>query len=150
MRISHVKLSLGIIAMAGFMLACQSPSDKEAKAKTDVTRAEEDLRAKEAAASADALKQSEEAEWKALKAATEASIKANELRIDELRAKKSSSAKTVDQINALEKRNKDLKAKLDNYEKNRPTDWAAFKRELSHDMESIADAFKELGQDNKK
>jgi hypothetical protein len=149
MKITHIKLSLGIIAMTGLM-ACQSPSEKEAKAKVEVTKAEEDLKAKEAAASADALKQTEEAEWKALKAATEASITANELRIVELRAKKSSSAKTVDQINALEKSNKDLKTKLDNYEKNRPTDWAAFKREMSHDMESIANAFKELGQDNKK
>ena len=150
MKITHVKRMLGIIAIAGFMLGCQSPSEKEEKAKAAVTKAEEDLKAKEAAASADIIKQTEEAEWKALKAATEAAVKANDLRIVELRSKKSGSAKTVDQINALEKSNKDLKTKLDNYEKNRPTDWAAFKREMTHDMESIADAFKELGEDNKK
>ena len=149
MKISHIKLSLGIIAIAGLM-ACQSPSDKEAKAKAEVAKAQEDLKAKEAAASADALKQTEEAEWKALKAATEADIKANELRITELRAKKPNSTLTAERINALEKRNKDLKDKLDNYEKNRPTDWAAFKREMKHDMDAIAEAFKELGQDNEK
>ena len=150
MKITLVKQTLAVFAIAGLMLACQSPSEKEQKAKVELAKAEEDLKAKEAAASADVIKQSEEAEWKALKSATEASIAANELRIKELRAKKSSSTKTVDQINTLEKRNKELKEKLDNYEKNRPTDWAAFKRELSHDMESIADAFKELGEDNKK
>ncbi|MFM9985947.1 MAG: hypothetical protein ACKVOK_11985 [Flavobacteriales bacterium] len=150
MKITHMKRTLGIIAIAAFMLGCQSPSEKEEKAKVAVTKAQEDLKAKEAAAAADVIKQSEEAEWKALKSATEAAINANDLRIVELRAKKSGSAKTVDQINALEKSNKDLKTKLDNYEKNRPTDWAAFKREMTHDMEAIAEAFKELGQDNKK
>ena len=149
MKISHLKLSLGIIAIAGLM-ACQSPAGKEAKAKAEVTKAKEDLKAKEAAAAADASKQTEEAEWKALKAATEADIKANELRIKELRAQKPNSTLTEERITALEKRNRDLKDKLDNYEKNRPTDWATFKREMKHDMDAITEAFKELGKDNEK
>lgn len=145
-----LKPSLYFAAIAALMLSCQSPSEKEANAKEDVVKAQEELKAKENATSADAMKQMEEAEWKALKAATEASVNANELRIRELRAKKNDTIRTKERIDALEKRNKDLKAKLDDYEKNRPTDWAAFKREMTHDMESIANAFKELGEDNKK
>jgi chromosome segregation ATPase len=102
---------------------------------------------------ADAVKVANEEEWKAFKTETELQIKANENRIAELRAKMKKSGKTFDEmyeknINNLEQKNKDLKARLNGYETNQ-SDWESFKREFNHDMDELGQALKDLTVDNK-
>ena len=64
------------------------------------------------------------------------------------------SGKTLDavyeqRIDTLEKKNRDLKARVDAYDKSQ-SDWESFKREFNHDMDELGQAFKDLTVDNKK
>ena len=49
----------------------------------------------------------------------------------------------------LELQNKDMKARLEAYEKIQ-SDWESFKYEFNHDMDAIGEALKDLTVDNKK
>ena len=132
---------------------CASNADKEEAAAENVTEAKEELRdvKNEAAADAEAIATAEE--WQAFRAEAEAKIKDNDTRIAELKQKMKKSGKTMDsiyekKIENLEAKNRDLKLKLDNYEKTQ-TNWESFKTEFNHDMDEFGKAFKDLTVDNK-
>jgi len=50
-------------------------------------------------------------------------------------------------IETLEEQNRDLKVRLDVYEKNN-SDWETFKREFNHDMDELGKALKDFTVDN--
>lgn len=78
----------------------------------------------------------------------------NDMRIAELRKEKSSDDKEVKarydkKIDALEKRNQELKTKLTNY-KYEKSNWQTFKQEFKHDLDGLGNAFKDFTVRNTK
>jgi hypothetical protein len=93
-------------------------------------------------------------EWAAYKADVEAKIDANEKRIAELKAKVNKPGNKlidkvrVERIEALEERNRNLRAKIAGYESNK-TDWEKFKEEVNHDLDELGKAIEDVFTDNK-
>jgi hypothetical protein len=141
--------------MAGtIFISCQSSVQKQEAARAKVQDAKQELNAaqKEANAAAQVVATAEE--WEAFRNESELKIKANEVRIAELNVKMKKPGEIFDaiyekKITNLELQNKEMRARLVAYEKNQ-TNWESFKREFNHDMEAIAQAFKDLSVDNKK
>jgi len=93
-------------------------------------------------------------EWKTFRSESELKIRDNEIRIIELNVKLKKPGETFDarnekKIAILELQNKDMKARLEAYEKIQ-SNWETFKREFNHDMVAIGDELKDLTVDNKK
>ncbi len=137
-----------------FLTSCQSEAQKSETAQNKVQDAKEDLKEAQTDAAVAAQKAATAEEWKAFKTDSEAKIKANEVRIAELKDKMKASGKTMDAVYAknidlLEQRNKDLKNRMDAYEKGQ-SDWESFKREFNHDMDELGAALRDLTVNNKK
>lgn len=132
-------------AIAGvFVSSCDSNAKKVEDAKTDVTDAKQEL--KEA-------RQELNAEYAPFKADFETKIAANEQRIADLKTIVNRPGKLPfdenrkRKIDDLEQKNKEMRIRIDNYEKS-PSDWEIFKKEFNHDMEGIGEAFKDLDKKN--
>ena len=126
---------------------CRPSTPREDAAKTEVLEANEELK--------DARKAATAEEWKAFKDESELKIRDNEVRIAELKSKIKKSGKELDalynkKIDALEQQNKDMKARIDVYEKNNKSDWESFKREFNHDLDKLGKALKDLTLNNTK
>ena len=133
--------------MAGAVLtSCDSKQDKVEDAKENVTEAKEDLK--------DA-QQELNAEYPAYKIDMNKRIVANETEIARLRAiinkpgEKPLDNARRDKIDDLERRNADLRTRLDGYETKR-SNWEEFKREYNHDMDELGNSFKDMGKNNVK
>jgi alanyl-tRNA synthetase len=145
---------IAAIAVESAMNSCQSPAEKVDDAQANVEDAKQELKDVQKDVNADAVKAANAAEWQAFKTETELKIKNNEIRISELKVKMNKAGNTRDEnlskrIDTLEQKNKDLQVRLDAYEKSQ-TDWAAFKREFTHDMDELGKALSDLTVDNKK
>ena len=138
--------ALSVIIASSIFTSCESKDKKVEDAKEDVQDAKQEL--KEA-------QHELNAGYSTFKTDAETKIADNEKRIAELREKLNKPGKApLDEmrkkrIDELEEKNAVLRARLYGYEKER-SDWETFKREFNHDMESIGDAFKDLGKDNTK
>ena len=149
------KLILATVFFMGFIaIGCQSSSEKVENANKKVEEAREDLQEAKEDANKVAMKVADAEQWKTFRTDTEVKIKANEDRIVELRAKIKKPGTAMDaeyakRIDTLELKNKELKARMDNYETNQ-SDWEEFKREFNHDMDELGQALKDLTVDNKK
>jgi len=141
--------------MAGTIFTgCQSWTQKQKAAQDKVQDARQDLNAARKNANEVAQKAATAEEWKTFKSESELKIKENEIRINELTVKIKKPGKLFDahyekRIAKLEQQNKDLKARLEVYEKSQ-SNWESFKREFNHDMDEIGQALKNLTVDNKK
>jgi uncharacterized protein HemX len=143
-------ISLAIVASAlavSIFTSCGPANPKEQADQTQVKKDKEELKIDQRAATAE--------EWKTFKDESELKIKDNEARIAELKAKIKKSGKELDavyekKVDALEQQNRDLKARIDTYEKNGKSDWESFKREFNHDMDELGKALKDLTVDNVK
>jgi serine phosphatase RsbU (regulator of sigma subunit) len=118
-----------------------------------VKEAKQDLKKVQADANEEAQKLEKEQEWETFKSDAEITIRNNEIRIGELRVKLRKEGKILDpmyekKIETLEQQNKDLKKRIEDYEKNQ-SDWEIFKREFKHDMDELGKALKGLTVDNK-
>jgi len=141
--------------MAGTIFtSCQSSIQKQEAAQAKVRDAKQDLNAaqKDAKAAAQVVATAEE--WKAFRSESELKIKDNEIRITELNVKMKKPGEIFDALYAkkianLEQQNKDMRARLEAYEKSQ-SNWESFKREFNHDMDAIGQALKDLTVDNKK
>jgi len=144
-----------VILIAGTALVgCKSSTKEEdasqqkvLDAKENGQGAEDTLVAGKKAASAE--------EWQTFKNDTDSIIDVNEARIAELKLKMKKTGKSIDakydkNIEVLEQKNKNLKAKIEIYKNDANTDWQSFKREFNHDMNEIGQALKDLTIDNKK
>ena len=140
--------------MAAFLLtSCRSPEQKEDAAKQNVNEANQDLQETQQENNLEAKQVASAEEWKEFKMETEAKISKNEERIAELKVKMNKPGKTfdklyADRIDTLEKRNSEMRSRLDIYEKEQ-SDWASFKREFNHDMDELGRAIYDLTVDNK-
>lgn len=156
-----MKKNLFTVTMAAMLVAggmftgCDTTSaDKVNKAEENVKDAEKNLKEAKAGKVAAVEKEATDAEWKVFKEDSDAKIAMNEARIAEMKDKMKSSGKTMGKIYAgrienIEKKNVELKERLDNFDKEQ-TNWDSFKREFNHDMGEIGSAFKELGTDSSK
>jgi len=147
-------LTIAMLIVSGSFIGCQSPTEKKEAAEKDLQNAKEDLQ-KAQNEVADSLHRAATAEeYEAFKADAQIRINKNNDRIAELRVKKSKPGKTLDEyyesrITALEKRNRELKDKIDMYDRSQ-SNWAEFKREFNHDMDELGKAIDDLFVDNKK
>jgi uncharacterized protein with FMN-binding domain len=146
--------TIAMLIVSGSFIGCQSPSEKKESAEKDLQEAQKDLREAQQEV-ADSLHRAATAqEYEAYKAEVQVKIKKNDDRIAELRVKKAKPDKTLDEyyesrIAALEKKNRELRDKIDTYDRSR-TDWGEFKREFNHDMDELGKAIEDLFTDNKK
>lgn len=133
---------------------CQSSDSKSGKEHDKVNMDMEHMDMEHKNSMTEVEKNNSADEWKAFRKDAEARIRDNETRIAEAREKMKETGKVIDavlekKIDLLEKRNKDLRAKLDAYERDQ-SDWESFKREFNRDMDAIGQAFRDLTVDNKK
>jgi hypothetical protein len=140
-------VAIAAISTTAIFTGCGPSTPKEKAAQAQVNEAKEQLN--------DAQKEATAEEWKAFKDESELKIRENEAGIAELKAKIKKSGKELDavyekKVDALEQQNKDMRARISNYEKNTKSDWEAFKREFNHDMDKLGSALKDFTVDNKK
>jgi hypothetical protein len=93
-------------------------------------------------------------EWKTFRSESEQKIRDNEIRLTELNVKMKKQGRVIDtpygkKIAILELQNKDMKARLESYEKIQ-SNWITFKHEFNNDMVAIGDELKDLTVDNNK
>lgn len=143
-----------MMAITGLIfISCESPAQKSENAQTDVKDAKQNLKEAQHAADAAALKAASAEEWNTFKNESEAIIRNNEVRIAELKDKMKKSGKTLDAVYAeniskLEQKNRDMRTRIDAYEKGQ-NGWESFKREFNHDMDELGKALKDLAVNNK-
>jgi len=148
MKKTIITLAVSSMLIAGSVFtSCKSPAQKENAAQQDLNEAQNEV-------NAEAQQVATAEEWAAFKIEADAKIQDNEVRIAELKVKLNKPGKILDpiykkRIETLEEQNRDMKARLDVYEKNN-SDWESFKREFNHDMDELGQALKDLTVDNKK
>ena len=142
-----------ILALAAFALlagavstSCNSSSKQVDDAQNSVKEARQDL---------DAANKEYLVEIENFRIEMAARIDANDKRIAELKANISHEKKEVradykKRIDALEKKNRDLKKKMEVYNDNGRENWEIFKAEFNHDMDQLGQAFKDIGVRNTK
>ena len=151
--ICFVALTLPLIAGIIFT-GYWSSTQKQKAAQTKMLYANGDLNAAQEDANEVAQKAATAEEWKTFKSESELKIWDNEIRITELNVKLKKPGEIFDaryenKIAILELQNKDMKARLEAYEKIQ-SNWETFKHEFNHDMVVIGEELKDLTVDNKK
>ncbi len=147
-------LAVITIFMSGSLLtSCQSTAQKERVAQDKVDNAQENLDVAKYNADMVDQKVATAEQFKTYKLETELKIKNNEVKIAEIKLKIRKSGAAFDEgfankIDSLELKNKNMKSRIDNYEKSH-SDWETFKREFNHDMDELGNAVKDLGVKNK-
>ncbi|PVX47872.1 hypothetical protein C8C85_3835 [Flavobacterium sp. 103] len=153
-----MKKSILTLAIATFMIgsmvtSCKPNTEKEQtaqdsvdSAKVAVTDAENDLDEAKRVATAE--------EWQAFKDSTNVKIEENNAKIAELKLKIKKTGKDIDKayqrnIDTIEQKNKNLKAKMDSYKNDVNSDWQSFKREFNHDMDELGQSLKDFTVNNK-
>jgi hypothetical protein len=144
MKKSIYKLSLVACLLGGILTGCHTPAEKVANAQISVDAANEELDQANHEYLAEVEKYRKEASEK---------IAANEKSIAEFNARmatEKSDAKAAyqDKITAIEKKNSDLKKKMDEYKAEGKDQWEKFKIEFSRDMDELGKAFKNLTTSN--
>lgn len=141
------KFPIVIIAIAVLSNACDSaePVERIEKRDSDTIKVTQQP---------DSQRAANDKEWLQYKSEIEVRIKTNEVRIAQLKDKKANPGTKMDayyteRIDALTQKNIDLKNRINNYDKNR-SDWEAFKREFSHDMDDLGESLKNFAVDNKR
>lgn len=133
------------VMIAGVITAgCSSSAGRVKKAEKNVASANKDLKAANREYQADLENYRKEV--------TE-DIAANDRSIADLKEtinEQSSDVRAAykKEIDDLEKKNQEMKKKISEYQDDGEDKWNAFKLELSHDMEALGKAFKNIGVKN--
>ena len=141
-------LSLTVVAClaGGFLSGCNTSAQKVENAQDNVDAAEQELNKANQEYLADVEKFRKEAAEKI--ALNNQSIAEFNLRIENEKAE--AKAEYKKQIAAIEKKNTDLKKKMDDYKADGKDQWETFKSELNRDMAELGTAFKNLTVNNTK
>ncbi|MES2477781.1 MAG: hypothetical protein V4561_01750 [Bacteroidota bacterium] len=147
-------IALSAIAVCGLSIGCANNADKLAEANQETKDAKEELANAQVDAAVSAQRAATAEEWKLFRLESDVKIQKREAEIAALKQSLRKTGGESDEINAekileLEQRNKDLNAKINNYEASQ-SDWATFKREYDYDMESMSKAIQDLGTNNTK
>ena len=146
MKKSYMSLVLSFFLTTILLISCASPSEKVENAKEDVVDANNKL---------DTAIKNYQADINAYKIETASKIAANELAIKNFNSKienekKELRASYLSKIEVLEKKNRDLKNKLDNYQDDGNDKWRTFKAEFGKEMDDLGKSIKDLAsKDNK-
>ena len=145
-------MSVGLTGL--LFTSCKSNTEKNEEAVENVNDANANLKDVQDSAIVDASKKATDAEWQTYKAEMLTSISANEIRIVDLKKALNKPGTKFDanyskNIDSLQKRNLDLKNRIENYENNQ-TDWSSFKREFNLDMEEFGKEVDDFIEKNKK
>jgi hypothetical protein len=133
MKKTQLLLAAAIVTLGLAWTSCNSPSDKVANAQNDVKAANADL---------DAANKELLAEINKYKAATADSIEQNDKSIAEFDAridkqKVEARDEYRKKITELDKKNNDMKKRMDDFKAGSKEDWEAFKKSFSQDMHSM-------------
>jgi hypothetical protein len=137
----------GLALLTGLALTgCSTPAEKVENAKNDVEKSKADLNA--------ANLQYEE-DYAAYKKETADKIAANEKCVADYKSriaqeKRQARDNSNRKIEVLEKRNNDMKRKLEDYRADNKDHWESFKVEFNHDMDELVKAFQDLTVNNTK
>ena len=147
-------IALSAIAVCGLSTGCANNADKLAEANQETKDAKEELANAQVDAAVNAQRAATAEEWKFFRLESDVKIQKREAEIAALKQSIHKTGGESDEIFAekileLEQRNKDLNAKINNYEASQ-SDWATFKSEYDYDMESMNKAIKDLGTNNVK
>jgi predicted small secreted protein len=137
--------AIAFVAMAMFA-SCNTPAQKVENAKDNVENAGVDL---------DKANREYLAEVENFRKEISAKIVTNDQLIAELKAKAANENRELkadykEVIASLEKKNSDLKKKLDEYKEDGKKNWASFRDEVNQDMKELGRAVKDFFTDNKK
>jgi hypothetical protein len=141
-----MSLVLSFFLTTILLISCASPSEKVENAKEEVLDANNKL---------DTAIKNYQADINAYKIETASKIAANELAIKNFNSKienekKELRASYLSKIEVLEKKNRDLKNKLDNYQDDGNDKWRTFKAEFGKEMDDLGKSIKDLAsKDNK-
>jgi|LauGreDrversion4_2_1035121.scaffolds.fasta_scaffold913509_2 hypothetical protein len=141
-----MSLVLSFFLTTILLISCASPSEKVENAKEEVVDANNKL---------DTAIKNYQADINAYKIETASKIAANELAIKNFNSKienekKELRASYLSKIEVLEKKNRDLKNKLDNYQDDGNDKWRTFKAEFGKEMDDLGKSIKDLAsKDNK-
>lgn len=147
MKKTIYSIALALIAGATFT-ACQPTNQQENETQADVESVKQDLEDVKNDTKQNAADLVSAAEWKTYKSNSQVTIDNYETRIAQLNEEIRRSGRTIDvvyeeRINALEQRNKDLKAKMEAYEINQ-SDWVTFKMEYDNNIDELGKALKDF------
>jgi chromosome segregation ATPase len=152
MKKSIKALAITVLATGALFTACSSPEKKVDKANEKVEDAKENLSdAKEDLAKA---KQDSLDEYNKYRAEWNDKIIKNDDKIAEYRKNmvtikgKEAKAKAQKRVDELDRKNKEMKAKLDASKND--SNWEEFKREFNHDMDELGTAISDLFKNNEK
>jgi|JI9StandDraft_2_1071091.scaffolds.fasta_scaffold222298_2 outer membrane murein-binding lipoprotein Lpp len=150
MQKSIFSFALPVFMAATLLMGCQSAAKKEQLATDKVMIAQENLESIENQTEKDSIQLAHSDEWKAFKMASLEKIQSNDKLIANLRIKMKTSDQKMDavyktEINTLEQKNNELKARMTTYETNR-TDWILFKTEFNKDMDGLGSAINDFGK----
>lgn len=140
------KLSFSTVLFAGILTGCTSTASKVENAEENVKKEQEDV-----------VKANEnlKIEIENYRKESVSKIDGNDQRIAEVRAqaekdKSAMKAEVKTQISDLEKKNAELRTKLNDYQSDKQEDWDTFKKELNHDMDELGNSLRDFGQKNLK
>lgn len=140
------KLSFSTVLFAGILTGCTSTASKVENAEENVKKEQEDV-----------VKANEnlKMEIENYRKESVSKIDGNDQRIAEVRAqaekdKSAMKAEVKTQISDLEKKNAELRTKLNDYQSDKQEDWDTFKKELNHDMDELGNSLRDFGQKNMK
>lgn len=138
------KLILGALAVTALVAvsSCTSAADKVIKAEQDVI---------DANAALDKANQEYLEDIAEYREATADDITYNDSLIVSLKSKSKVSGKNSDpyydeEIAKLEKRNAEMKKKMDDYEGDGPDNWTKFKEEFATDMQELGSSIRDLAK----
>ncbi len=145
MKKSIKVLAISILFVGAALTSCSTPEEKVEDAQDNVEAANKELQE-----SKEYLREVES--YKALHAAQ---IEENEKSIAEFNARIDSQKKEAREdykkkIAELERKNTDMKKRMDDFNSDNKAGWERFKEEFNHDMKALGDAFRDLGTNNKK
>ena len=126
--------------------SCSTPAEKVEKAENNVVQANNEL---------DTANKVYLADVASFKKENEEKIEANNKSIAEFNQRIADQKATAKadykiKIAELEKKNTDMKKKMDDYKEDGKDNWTKFKAEFSHDMDELGKAFKNLTVKNVK
>lgn len=147
MKRSILILTIATFVISSILTSCKPNTEKEHVAQDNIDTTKVAVTEAKRAATAE--------EWQQFKDAINVKIEENKTKIAELKLKIKETEKDIDNvyqknIDTIEKKNKNLKAKLDSYKNDVDSDWQSFKREFNHDMDELGQSLKDFTVDNKK
>jgi chromosome segregation ATPase len=137
---------LTVVSGSILITRCTTTSDKVADAQAKVNEAHQELNDANAEYLADVEKYKKETAAEI--AANNESIAAFNKRIET--EKNEAKAVYKNQVAKLEQKNTDMQKRLDDYKADGKDNWKAFKKEFSHDMSELGQAFRDLTVSNVK